>query len=98
MNLKVIWSPRAEEDYVENIDYLLDEWTLGVAIDFANETDRVLKIIAESPKAFQRHKKMKCHIVPITKHITLYYDVKRKEIELIRFWNNYKNPRNKKRK
>lgn len=66
--------------------------------NFTFETERILKIISISPNTFQKHKRLKCHIVPITKQITLFYDVKKSEIELLRFWNNYKNPRNKTRK
>ena len=91
--MKITWSDKAEEDFDQNIQFLLEEWTETVVQDFTFETERVLKIISINPKAFQKHKKMKCHIVPITKHITLFYDVKRKEIELLRFWNNFKNPR-----
>ncbi len=98
MSMKITWSPKADEDFEQNLEYLLEEWTEEVALNFTDETKRVLDIILVTPKAFQKHKKMKCHIVPITKHITLYYDVKRKEIELLRFWNNFKNPRTKTRK
>jgi plasmid stabilization system protein ParE len=91
--VKITWSNKAEEDFDQNIQFLLEEWTETVVQDFTFETERVLKIISINPKAFQKHKKMKCQIVPITKHITLFYDVKRKEIELLRFWNNFKNPR-----
>lgn len=91
--MKISWSDKAEEDFESNIVFLLEEWNEIVAQNFTFETERVLKIISTNPKAFQKHKKMKCHIVPITKHITLFYDIKRKEIELLRFWNNFKNPR-----
>ncbi len=92
------WSDKAEEDFEYNILYLLNDWNEKVTQEFTFETERILNIISINPKAFQKNKKFKCHLVPITKHITLFYDVKIKEIELLRFWNNYQNPRKMKLK
>ncbi len=91
--MKIKWSDKAVEDFEQNILFLFQEWNKSVVKDFTYETERFLKIISLNPKAFQKHKKMKCHIVPITKHITLFYEVKRTQIELLRFWNNLKDPR-----
>jgi plasmid stabilization system protein ParE len=91
--MKIIWSEKALQDFEQNIDYLFEEWNQDVVQDFTSETERILEILKETPKAFQKHKKTKVHIVPIVKQVTLFYDVKSSHIELLRFWNNYKNPR-----
>lgn len=91
--MKIIWSDKAEEDFKQNIEYLFQEWNEEVVKNFTFEAERVLKIIEITPRVFQKHQKKNVYIVPITKHITLFYDVKRKEIQLLRFWNNFKNPR-----
>ena len=96
--MKIIWSKEAEEDFEQNILYLMEKWNESVILNFTSETERILKIITTNPNAFQKHKKSNVHFVPITKHISLFYDVKSQEIELLRFWNNYKKPNKKKLK
>jgi plasmid stabilization system protein ParE len=91
--MKLIWSDKAEEDFDCNIDYLYRDWNEEVVLDFTTETARVLKIIRNTPRAFRKDKKTNVHCASITKHITLFYDVQQKEIVLLRFWNNYQNPR-----
>lgn len=91
--MKITWSDKAEEDFASNIEYLYQDWNEAVVQDFTAETERVLKIIQATPKIFRKHKKSNVHVAPITKHITLFYDVKKKEIQLLRFWNNFQNPR-----
>jgi plasmid stabilization system protein ParE len=91
--MNITWSDTAEKDFKENIDFLFLKWNDEVVKDFTFETERVLKIIMEQPKAFQSHKKRNVHFVPITKQITLYYDIKKNEIVLLRFWNTLRNPK-----
>jgi plasmid stabilization system protein ParE len=91
--MEIKWSRFAEEDFDHNISYLLSDWNPQVAKDFITKTERVLFLIDKTPKAFKKHKATQVHIVPITQQITLFYEVRNKEILLLRFWNNYKNPR-----
>ena len=91
--MNIIWSDKAEEDFEQNIIYLLDNWDEKVVQKFTYETEFVLSIISKSPKVFQKHKKINVHFVPITKHVTLFYEIENKEIYLLRFWNNFQNPR-----
>lgn len=94
--MKLIWSDKAEEDFAYNVEYLYRDWNEEVVLDFTTETARVLKIIRNTPRAFRKDKKTNAHCAAITKHITLIYDVRQKEIELLRFWNNSQNPRKRK--
>ncbi|MES2588268.1 MAG: hypothetical protein V4622_04755 [Bacteroidota bacterium] len=91
--MKISWSKTAEKDFEENIIYLLEDWSEAVVFDFTTETERILKIISKSPKTFQKHKVRNIHRVVLTKQITLFYKVKSDRVELLRFWNNYKNPK-----
>ena len=91
--MKLVWSDKAEEDFACNIEYLYRDWNEEVVLDFTAETERVLKIIRNTPRAFRKDKKTNVHCASITKHITLFYDVRKNEIVLLRFWNNYQNPR-----
>ena len=91
--MTILWSQKAEEDFESNIIYLLDNWSIEVVQYFTSETEKVLNILTINPKAFQKNKVLKCHVVPITKQITLFYEINKKEIILLRFWNSYQNPR-----
>jgi plasmid stabilization system protein ParE len=88
------WSPLAKEDYWANIDYLLDEWTVKDVTNFIAKVDEYLSIISKNPKTFSATKYRNTHIVPIVPQITLFYRINNKNIELLRFWNNLKNPSN----
>jgi plasmid stabilization system protein ParE len=88
------WSPLAKEDYWANIDYLLDEWTVKDATNFIAKVDEYLSIISKNPKTFSATKYRNTHVVPIVPQITLFYRINNKNIELLRFWNNLKNPSN----
>lgn len=93
MNDKAIWSDLAKEDYWENIDYLLDEFTEKEAIEFIAKVDAIIDVITENPKTFQKSDYKGIHFVPFIPQITLYYRAETsKKVELVRFWNNYQDP------
>jgi plasmid stabilization system protein ParE len=91
--MTILWSEKAEEDFEANILYLMEHWNVAVVQDFTAENQRVLNIITLNPKTFQYNKNTKCHIVPVTKHVTLFYEIKSRKIVLLCFWNNFQNPR-----
>ncbi|PJA08023.1 MAG: hypothetical protein COX70_04925 [Flavobacteriales bacterium CG_4_10_14_0_2_um_filter_32_8] len=89
----IYWSDMAKEDYWNNIDYLLDEWTVVEASNFIDRVDEYLNIISKKPKTFTNTNYKNTHAVPIVPQITLFYRiVDKKSIELVRFWNNVKDP------
>lgn len=91
--MNLIWTDKAEEDFEQNILFLLDKWDEKVVKKFTTETSFILKILGKTPKVFQKDKKINVHFVPITKHVTLFYEIHKSEVVLLRFWNNYQNPR-----
>ncbi len=91
--MTILWSEKAVEDFESNIIYLLENWSIEVVQEFTAEIEKVLNILTINPKAFQYNNLIKCHVVPISKQITLFYEVKKKQVILLRLWNNYQNPR-----
>ena len=83
----------AVEDFDRNIVYLINFWNVKVVRQFTAETINVIELISINPQAFQFYKEQNCYAVPITKQITLFYEFRKNEIILLRFWNNYQNPR-----
>lgn len=90
--MKIIWSKKAIQDFENNIEFLNTEWNQSVVQNFTLEIQRVFKIIELNPKSFKFDKNNNCYVVIITKHISLFYRIKRDQIILFRFWNNYQNP------
>ena len=91
---EIIWSKQANNDYWENIEYLLKEWTEKEAVNFISITEALLETIEQKPKAFKKFNyKKNIHSVPVTKEINLFYQVSRNKVELLRFWNNYRDPK-----
>ena len=87
------WSDLAKEDYWNNIDYLLEEWTANDAANFIAKVDQYLNIISKKPKTFSATKYKKIHSVPVVSQRTLFYRITdKKNVELVRFWNNAKDP------
>jgi plasmid stabilization system protein ParE len=91
--MQVVWSKLALEDFEQNLNYLQDNWELKVIQNFTAKVERTLKVIQSNPKSFQKHKRLKCYIVPIIPQIILYYEITGNKIVLLRFWNSYKNPK-----
>lgn len=90
--MQILWSEDAVNDYHENIEYLLKEWSEKVASQFIDEVDVVLEIIKLNPKIYPKTDyKSICRAV-IRKQITLFYQRKKDVVYLVRFWNNYKDP------
>lgn len=82
--------------YFEVIEYLEKDWTLKEINNFINEVEEVLKRISANPYMFQAsRRKNNIRRGFITRHNSLYYRIRprKKEIELITFWNNSKSPK-----
>ena len=92
MKRQIIWSDDAEEDYANNIEYLLAEWTVNDAQEFVDNADNVIRIITEMPKSFPPSDYKKVRKALICKQISLLYQIKKSEIILLRFWNNLQDP------
>ncbi len=95
MMVEFEWSPIARKDYWNNIDYLLEEWSDKEALRFIGLVEQTLNIIKRNPKAFIETNYKNIRAVVITPQITLFYKIlDESKIELVRFWNNYQNPKN----
>lgn len=78
-------------DYHENIDYLLDKWSDKQAIAFINEVDALIFDLKQGIVEFKETGYLNIRQCVIRKQVTVYYKHNNtNEIELLRFWNNYK--------
>lgn len=91
--LQIIWTELAKIEYWENIEYLEREWTLNDVYNFMDKTDDLIGLLAKKNLTFKPTNYEGIFQVPVTKQITLFYRIlENKEVELLRFWNNYQEP------
>ncbi len=96
MALKVIWSPQAIETFSEIVDYLHKYWTEKEVTNFVRQSNKIIEHICYNPGMYRESEKKKHqHRAFIFKPVSLVYRYKprKKEIELITFWNNRRNPK-----
>lgn len=93
MAYKVIWLPKAEEQFENIIAYLQDKWTQKEISHFINKTERVIQLISSQPRLFRKSSKKNIHEVLITKHNLLIYRLQAHVIELLTFFDTRQNPK-----
>jgi hypothetical protein len=92
---KVRWNSWARKDYFNNIDYLIKEWTETEAQNFIDQVDEIIYILEQGKVDFQNTNYPNVKRCVLRKQITLFYKViDKKDIELLRFWNNNKDKKN----
>ena len=95
MSKQIIWSPIAECDFAEILNFLNEKWSHKVALQFIERTEIILHQIATNPKQFPViNKSIKVRKGVLTKHNTLYYRTTKKAIEILRIYDTRQNPQN----
>ena len=89
---EVIWSYEAYVDYDKNIEYLLQEWTIESVVNFEYLVEEKLKQLQQMPWSVEATDIDHVRKAVIVKQVTLYYKITKERIELLRFWNSYKDP------
>lgn len=97
MVYQIVWTHKALESYIGNIKYLEDVWTEKEVKTFVTTVQRKIEIISSHP-FLGSHRNINKHNVRFTiinKNISLIYLVKtrKKQIELLLFWNTTQHPR-----
>ena len=52
MNKQIIWSPAAEKDAEQIINFINTKWNKRVVAKFLNKLDDSVRLISENPKLF----------------------------------------------
>ena len=97
MVCKVSWTPKALETYISNIEYLEAKWNEREVKKFIADTEKKNKTLSFQPNVGSPRNK-KHHDIRQTlihKRVSLIYRYKsrKKEIELLLFWNTWQNPK-----
>ncbi len=93
MGKEIIWSPLADHDLNDILNYLSNEWGNKITFRFLEEVLFIIDQIAESPKRypiiFEELSIRKC---VITKHNSLFYNETPTTINILRIFDNRQNP------
>ncbi len=90
----IIWSPLAEKDLENILEYLAANWNQKVIVRFLIKIDFVSSQIAKSPQQFPLiNKKFQVRKCVVTKQNTLFYREKETRIEILRLYDTRQNPR-----
>ena len=93
MTRKIIWSPSAEQDFEQILNYLFLKWNKKVVIDFITITNKLIIHISANPKQFPLiHKTKKVRKCVLTKHNTLYYSENIDGIQILRIFDTRQHP------
>jgi hypothetical protein len=92
--IQIIWTESAKLDYWGNIEYLEREWTLINVYSFIDKTNDLIELLIKENLVFKPTNYKNIFQVPVTKQIVLFYKVlDNNDIELLRFWNAYQDPK-----
>jgi plasmid stabilization system protein ParE len=88
------WTEEAIKTLNQNTEYLSSDWGNQVVNDFLDRVDEVLELVSLNPTVFPVHSVdntvRRCIV---NKRIILYFKiVDDKRIDLLTFWNTYRDP------
>ncbi len=97
MVCKVTWTANTLKTYISNIGYLEKEWTEKEIKKFVDDTEKKIQNISKQPYigSARSAKYPNVRFTLIHKRVALIYRFKpmKQEIELLRFWNTWQDPR-----
>jgi len=89
----ITWSPLAESDFFNILNYLDQNWEKKVAANLIDMTDSIIIQISINPKQFPFiHKRKGIRKCVLTKHNTLFYRDKRSTVEILRIYDTRQDP------
>ena len=92
MNYPVKWLPEAETTYELIIAYLDENWSQKQVNTFIDRTDEVINFISQNPRQYAYSNKKGIFRAVVTSQISLYYQIKSEEVELLIFWDTRQYP------
>jgi len=98
MAFKVVWTLEASESLDQIVCYLEQNWSEKEIVTFIQKANRVILLISKQPHLFNISEKRNIRKAFISRNNSLFYktDETNQRIILISFWDNRRNPMNKK--
>ena len=94
MSRQIVWSPLAERDFADILEYLNENWDEKMTIQFIGLTEEIIEQISKNPRQFPLiFKKEKIRKCVLTKHNTLFYRDSKSQIYILRIYDNRQDPK-----
>lgn len=90
--MEIMWTISAYLDNLNNIEYILNEWYLSVAISYEEKVIEIEQLLLENPRLGQFDNELSLYKILVVKEIYMLYEIKDDRINIIRMWNNYQRP------
>jgi plasmid stabilization system protein ParE len=92
MALKIEWSNKAEQAYLDTLDYLYHKWSEKEVISLIKRPDEILNAIIQQPYGFKQSSRKNIRKAVINKQNSIFYRIENSRIYLLAFWDNRQNP------
>ena len=93
MTKQIAWSPLAERDFANILEYLSGNWDDKVTNQFIDLTEEVIRQISNNPRQFPMiYKKEKIRKCVLTKHNTLFYRDCKSQVYILRIYDTRQDP------
>ncbi len=90
--MEIIWSIKAEKEYSKNIEYLISIWGVRSAEKYNARVSAVIQLLKGNPQLGRFDQTLQLYKILVVKQIYLFYEIRKSELYLISFWNNYQRP------
>lgn len=94
MAYKIKYHKLGNSTFLDNLDYLEQNWSKKVIRSYLDRIDKIIALIEINPEIFPKWRGSSIRKVVIVKQITMFYEIKEDTINILLFWNNYQNPNN----
>lgn len=92
-NFKVFLSPVAEKKLTNLLEYILVEWGVKSRNKFLMEFEKNIRRIEKYPKSCPESKTLGLYKNVINKQTSFYYQINKKEIEILTITDNRQDPK-----
>lgn len=94
MALRITWTSKADTQLAEAEDYLWEHWTEREIRSFYLSLEKALLEISRHPKRYKKSmRKRGSREYLLSRHTSIFYDFDDREVTILLFWQNKKNPK-----
>ncbi|WP_264535858.1 type II toxin-antitoxin system RelE/ParE family toxin [Flavobacterium sp. N1736] len=90
--MKIIWSKEAKNAFYNNQGYLEQNWNSVIAQKFVAEVVHTINLIKNNPHLGKYKIDLRCNEIVISKHTSLYYEIRNDSIFIFNLQDNRQKP------
>jgi plasmid stabilization system protein ParE len=90
---ELFFSSRSKTEIKAIVDYLIEEWSVGISENFLNKLRANLDLIQKSPELFPKSRSSNYHKSVVIKQVTIFYRFDHKKIYIVSVFDTRQNPK-----